>query len=193
MANFNLAYDITMGHEGGYANDPDDTGGETYAGVSRVNNPDWGGWMIIDKVKESGPTDLDKALRDRPALLQSVRALYQANYWDVNRLGQISNQTIANQLFDIGVNTGVGTASRVLQKALNLASGNGKYYADLIIDGKIGAKTLNALNNHPKLVNVFKLILGYQLRRYQEICEKNPKQRKFMNSWLSRIPITLEP
>jgi len=34
MANFEQSYAITMGHEGGYDNDPDDVGGETYKGVS---------------------------------------------------------------------------------------------------------------------------------------------------------------
>lgn len=35
MAIFNSAFKITMGNEGGYANNPDDSGGETYAGIAR--------------------------------------------------------------------------------------------------------------------------------------------------------------
>ncbi|KKK46716.1 hypothetical protein LCGC14_3162480, partial [marine sediment metagenome] len=35
MALFTEAYEITLQHEGGYSNDSDDVGGETYKGVSR--------------------------------------------------------------------------------------------------------------------------------------------------------------
>ena len=35
MADFNIAFEITMGHEGGYSFDKDDAGGETYRGISR--------------------------------------------------------------------------------------------------------------------------------------------------------------
>ena len=39
MADFNDAFDETMGHEGGYVNDSNDAGGETYRGISRRFNP----------------------------------------------------------------------------------------------------------------------------------------------------------
>ena len=43
MANFDEAFALTMKSEGGYANNPNDTGGETYKGVSRKNHPKWNG------------------------------------------------------------------------------------------------------------------------------------------------------
>jgi type VI secretion system secreted protein VgrG len=39
--NFLKAFNTTMTFEGGYANDPDDAGGETYMGISRRYHPDW--------------------------------------------------------------------------------------------------------------------------------------------------------
>ena len=39
MADFEAAFDETLGHEGGYVHDPDgpdDAGGATYRGVARV-------------------------------------------------------------------------------------------------------------------------------------------------------------
>ena len=48
MADFNKAYKATMGHEGGYVDDPADKGGETYKGIARRYNPGWGGWKQID-------------------------------------------------------------------------------------------------------------------------------------------------
>ena len=47
MANFNQAFKKVMSAEGGYVNDPDDPGGETYKGVARKMNPRWSGWAIV--------------------------------------------------------------------------------------------------------------------------------------------------
>ena len=51
MANFDAAYQKTAAHEGGYVNDPDDAGAETYKGISRRFNPSWIGWAKIDEMK----------------------------------------------------------------------------------------------------------------------------------------------
>lgn len=51
MAEFNLALKRMLGHEGGYSNDPDDLGKETYKGISRANHKNWSGWTQIDKYK----------------------------------------------------------------------------------------------------------------------------------------------
>ena len=39
MAKFDEEFDKVILAEGGYVNDPDDAGGETYLGISRKNNP----------------------------------------------------------------------------------------------------------------------------------------------------------
>ena len=51
MADFRTAYYLTMGHEGGYNNDPDDVGGETYKGIARNYHASWEGWKIVDMYK----------------------------------------------------------------------------------------------------------------------------------------------
>ncbi|WP_369682039.1 glycosyl hydrolase 108 family protein [Malonomonas rubra] len=37
----NNAFQITLGHEGGYAFAPDDAGGETYKGLVRHHHSSW--------------------------------------------------------------------------------------------------------------------------------------------------------
>lgn len=49
MADFKTAYDITSGLEGGYVNDTNDLGQETYKGISRRFWPHWDGWQHIDR------------------------------------------------------------------------------------------------------------------------------------------------
>ena len=49
MAIFNSAFQITMGNEGGYANNPADSGGETYKGIAKNYWPNWEGWTAVDQ------------------------------------------------------------------------------------------------------------------------------------------------
>ena len=50
MADFNIAFNKVVFHEGGYVNDPEDRGGETYMGISRRAHPSSNIWYHIDKV-----------------------------------------------------------------------------------------------------------------------------------------------
>lgn len=53
MATFNDAFKKLVKTEGSYVCDSDDSGGETYRGISRRYNPKWEGWNIIDTYKRS--------------------------------------------------------------------------------------------------------------------------------------------
>lgn len=189
MANFYTAYKITMAHEGGYANDPVDRGGETWKGVARNFWPKWEGWIIVDQVKASKPTNLNQALSARGDLQKLVEVFYKSNFWDVNRLDDVVNQNIANEMFDIGVNMGVGTAAKFLQEALNLCNRNQVTYPDLLVDGQIGPVTLGVLNNKANVVTVFNTLNLLKGERYINIMRKSPDQEKFWNGWVSRIEI----
>jgi lysozyme family protein len=48
MADLTTAYESTMKAEGGYVNNPQDPGGETYKGIARKFNSKWDGWIAID-------------------------------------------------------------------------------------------------------------------------------------------------
>ena len=52
MATFEDAYKKVVKVEGSYVCDSDDSGGETYKGISRRYNPKWEGWPIIDNYKK---------------------------------------------------------------------------------------------------------------------------------------------
>lgn len=51
MAYFGDAFKKLSIKEGGYVNDKDDAGGETYRGISRKYNPTWQGWTMIDLIR----------------------------------------------------------------------------------------------------------------------------------------------
>ena len=54
MALFTPAFTLSKINEGGWVNDPNDIGGETYRGISRKFNPKWNGWSVIDEMKKKG-------------------------------------------------------------------------------------------------------------------------------------------
>lgn len=187
MANFNIAHRITLGHEGGYANDPVDRGGETYKGIARNFWRSWAGWRVIDTIKSqvgSTTSAINRAAASNQELQNHVDAFYKQNFWDVNRLDQINDQQVANEVYDTGVNMGVSVAARFLQNALNVLSGSG-----LVEDGIIGPMTVRATNsaNSRVLYNMLNILQG---QRYMEIVRSNPSQRKFVVGWFNnRIDI----
>lgn len=118
MADFLIAYKITSKNEGGYAKDPDDNGGETYAGVSRNNWPHWIGWDIVDHYKKL--PNFPHNLKASNELQKAVEEFYKANFWNPIRGDEINNQESANRIYDRAVNTGVGEAIILAKRSLGL-------------------------------------------------------------------------
>jgi len=188
LANFLEAYNITMKNEGGWGDDPTDVGGETYKGIARRYNPSWNGWIIVDEYKTK-PGFPNTAYNDTN-LNAKVKEFYKAMYWDVNLLDEFASQGIANEMFDTGVNMGVGRAGKFLQKALNLLNKNGTVYPDVVEDGSIGSNTIKALNSYLAYKDesfVYKLMNIFQGMHYIEYMTKSPAQEKFAFGWLERV------
>lgn len=186
MSDFHKAYLRTMGHEGGYANNPNDTGLETYKGISRKHWPSWGGWRYIDGAKgqmvampKHGTSSykewakyLNATLAQVNALQALVEAFYADNFW--KRLGDVTDQRIAEECFDKAVNCGV-VAYKWLQRAAGVAD-----------DGVIGAVSIQRINEHDpvELLNSFNT---FAARHYNRIIEGNPSQEVFRKGWMARI------
>jgi lysozyme family protein len=185
MADFKQALKKTLGIEGFYSNDLTDRGAETYKGISRKNNADWHGWIVIDEHKNL--PGFPKTLETDEHLQQYVSDLYKERYWDKVAGDFITSQEVAEELFDIAVNMGVKTAVLFLQGSINLLNRNQKLYADIDADGIIGIKTYSTLNKFCNEKSVLKSLNGFQFERYKEICEKDPTQEKYFEGWLQRV------
>lgn len=176
MANFDLAIPLTLHYEGGYSNAKQDSGGQTFAGISRVNNPKWQGWAIIDAyIINHGLSNISTDLLNDIQLMTMVKAYYKANYWNVNRLSDINDQQLAFNVFDTGVNMGTGRAAKFLQQAANVT-----------IDGNIGNKTIAAINNG-NAITIYNVFNTLRKGKYDAIIADNPFQSVFRASWYSRI------
>lgn len=162
MADFMPAFETMLVNEGGYkfTDDPADKGGQTYAGIARKHHPDWAGWQFIDSGKGVEP--------------QWVRAFYKINYWNPMRLDEVHSQRIARTLFDFGVNAGIGTAVKLAQIILGTTP-----------DGKVGPKTLAALNGAEEDLFIATYALA-KIARYRDIVQRDRTQIKFLMGWLNR-------
>lgn len=139
MANFIIALRKVLKNEGGYANDPDDAGGETYKGISRKNYPTWSGWTSIDQIKKCHPRGFKTILEGTKELQDKVKEFYKRNFWDKLYLDDCANQELANQCFDMAINAGVKAGVKILQKTLGIPA-----------DGKLGSVTIAAIKKIKK-------------------------------------------
>ncbi len=118
MAKFDEAYQHTLKFEGGWVNDDNDSGKETYKGISRVYEKNWDGWKIVDAYKKK--PNFPKNLEADKKLQELVKSCYRKNYWNVIWGDKIRNQKVANDLYDTAVNMGVGTSIKLSERQYGL-------------------------------------------------------------------------
>jgi len=188
---FDAAFAVTVGGiEGGYSLIPDDPGGETYRGVARREHPDWPGWALVDaaKARPNFPASLDSDT----AVQAALRSFYRGTFWGAMDLDAVAalSPNIAGKLFDIGVNCGQDISARFLQRALNAFNHRGADYADVIQDGNLGPRTVEALGAYlakragqggAKVLH--EALSCQQGTRYLELGERNPKLEDFEFGW----------
>lgn len=185
---FEMAYvKVILRFERGYSNDPDDNGGETYYGISRVNHPKWPGWEIIDLAKKS--QNFPKNLEANDGLQQLVRGFFKENYWDTFRGDELPYE-IAEELLDISDNCGVHQATEYLQRTLNVLNKNQSLYPDLPVDGQFGPQTFKTLKIciDKSFIRLFNVLNMYQGKHYIESMERNHNWEKYVG-WFDRIDI----
>ena len=99
MTLFDQSFEVLLGHEGGYSNDPRDPGGETQWGISKRSYP---------------------SLDIKSLTLADAKALYRRDYWDRAQCDKLP-PGLAFAVFDAAVNSGIGQAIRWLQRAVGVA------------------------------------------------------------------------
>lgn len=172
---FQKAFREVIGVEGGYVNDPADSGGET----------NWG--ITVAVAREAGYTG---SMRSMP--LAEAQRIYKARFWDSLRLEAIAaiSPAVALEVFEQAVNMGLDRAGRHLQRAINVLNRAGSDYPDIAVDGKPGPRTVTALNQlrtkrgemgMKALVRALNL---YQGAFYLDLAEKREKDEKFVMGWL---------
>ena len=172
MAQFINAFQKTIDHEGGYVNDPDDPGGETYKGVARKMHSKWEGWTTIDLLKRQPgfPANID---RD-PEIREQVGTFYLNQFWNKIKGDDIQNQEIAESIFDFAVNAGVATSAALAQLVIKAKT-----------DGVIGPQSIAAITAFDP-EHFLAAVTVAKIARYVSIVKKRPTSRKYFYGWILR-------
>lgn len=160
--------------EGGYVNDPKDSGGETKYGITLATARAYG---------YTGP------MRDLPHA--TAQTIYLRRYWVEPKFHLVDEvyPALAESLLDFGVLAGQQTAAKQLQQALNVLNRNGADYPDIVADGRIGSLTLAALRAFLKKRGregggvLFGMVVARQSVYLQELAERRPKDEAYEYGW----------
>lgn len=176
MSDFITALQPVLLLEGGYSNNPSDAGGQTYAGISRNNWPQWQGWAIVDSLVKQYPNlnDLNQALSSSATLAGQVQDFYHVNFW---KYDSIESQLIANKLLSLDVLSN-HAAQLVQQSLLELG-------VNIVVDGRWGPATQNSINTQ-KEADILHMLRAFASLRFAEIVINNNGQHAFLKGWLKR-------
>ena len=148
--------------EGGYSNDPDDSGGATNKGITIATFRHYYG--VNATIQQL------KALTD-----DQWMHIYLCGFWNLFKADNIANQSVANICVDWAWASGTGTAIREVQALLGVA-----------VDGVVGVQTLTAINRANQR-HLFAKIQSARLRFVEGVVRRNPRKRKFLVGWRKRI------
>ena len=157
--------------EGGYTDDPNDSGGKTNFGITEA------------EARANGFTGHIKHMSESFA-----RGVYRTKYWDTIRGDGLCalSEVVCEEVMDTGVNMGVGRSSGFLQRSLNALNKNGTLYNDLIVDYNIGCKTILALESYLSYREegvLVKMLNCLQGAAYVKISERREKDERFIYGW----------
>ena len=164
MNRFNKFLNYIFKVEGGYTDDKNARGGKTTWGITEEEARDFG---------YTG--DMQNLTKD------FAKNIYLKKYYLGNKLDKIIDDRVALSIFDWAVNSG----RRGIKKAQIVAN---KFGANLVIDGIIGNKTLEAINS----MNPEEFLKEYhELQRtfYKNLAAKDSTQEDFLKGWLNRVEI----
>jgi len=149
----------------GWADDPDDLGGQTMVGVTMATYEDYCRRKGYPKPTTGRLMDL--SYNDWKSILKML-------YWDRWNADEIRSQSIAEIVCDFVWASGVH-GIKVPQDLVGV-----------VPDGIVGPKTLAAVNSR----NPRELFDQIKIARFdfiEDICRKRPANNKFKRGWMNRI------
>ena len=163
--------------EGGYVNDPSDSGGETNYGITIA---------VARRYGYTGP------MRAMPK--STAESIYERQYFVDPGFDKVAalSERVAEELFDTGVNLGVGRAAEYLQMSLNALNNGGVLYDDIAEDRDIGPTTLRTLDRYlarrPGAQGIEVLIRcldSLQGAFYIDLSRRRQKDEKYVYGWFA--------
>jgi len=163
VEDYKKALAFTLRYEGGYANHPNDKGGETNRGITHTT------YDTYRKVKGL-PVQSVKLITD-----EEVNDIYYKMYWltaSCDKLPYPLNMVV----FDAAVNHGPLKAIKLLQRILGLHQ-----------DGLVGPKTLAAVATIKDDYGACDDYMDEREAFFNAIVAANSSQSVFLKGWLNRV------
>ncbi|WP_458389556.1 glycoside hydrolase family 108 protein [Sphingomonas sp. F9_3S_D5_B_2] len=169
--------DELLQREGGFVDHPADKGGPTCFGITEAVARAHGYAGTMRKLPRS-----------------EAAAIYRRLYWLRPRFDEVARRAprVGAELFDTGVNMGPAVAATFLQRALTALNRNGADYADVLPDGRIGERTLDALDaflaargSRGGETVLMRALEALQGERYLRLAERRPANEAFLYGWLA--------
>ena len=160
MADYKILKPFILKWEGGFVNDPNDSGGATNKGVTLATFRKYkGASATVDDLKAITDEDWD--------------AIFKEMYWDKCRADEINSQAVANLIVDWYWMSGTN-AIKYVQRLIGATE-----------DGIVGKQTLARLN--AKGDGFVLPIYNYRKDFYHRIVANRPTQKRFLRGWLNRL------
>lgn len=174
-AKFHKISKIILQHEGGYVNDPNDSGGATNKGIA------WNTWLKFAQQDLGVTPTLEhlKSITDEQAEI-----IYRNRYWEPQGFCQIRDDRIGLMVYDWTITSG-GAAKQIQKLLLN------SYHQPLAVDGAMGPQTIQALNavadQNALLTDITRIRKNYYTALAFNADGSQSKNYKFLNGWLNRV------
>lgn len=153
--------------EGGYVNDPSDSGGETNFGITS---------KTLKEANQQGlipHTDVKSLTEDDAA------TIYKSMYFENTGINKLPDSKVQEMVLDHTVNAGPKAGAVLLQRALGIEE-----------DGIIGSKTVAAVENFVKEKGTNALLHLYSEGRrkfYHDVVKARPQNSRFIRGWNRRV------
>ena len=173
MADASKLFKKILAFEGGYVNDPSDSGGATSHGVTIAT------WRNMGYDKDmDGDIDAEdvKLITDADAEM-----VFKKGYWDKWQGDKLINQSVAEMLVDWLWGSG-SWGIKIPQQVIGVKN-----------DGIVGNMTIGVINSYSNQEHLFELIKQARIDFLYKVVNNNPKNKKFLKGWLKRVnSITFE-
>lgn len=162
-----------MQWEGGYANDPNDSGGPTNHGVTLAVWQKHG----YDKNGDGKIDAEDVKLITQQEAIDIAKKIF----WNPLKLDDINSQLLANLVFQISWGSGRGTAAKVIKSVIN------QYFDKKQVIDKNYDDSIHAYLKKTNQENFYFLLRAWYINFLLNISQPGSKNAGFRKGWINRM------
>jgi lysozyme family protein len=178
---FKIAWESTGKAEGGFSDNPNDSGGPTNFGITQVLARAYGYKGEMEDLTREQAYDIAKRAFWNPLLLDFVAPI---------------SFEVAREIFDTAFLCGMHAATIFFQDALNALNRQQKDYEDVTADGTLGSLTVAAFRAYvgkrgaDGITVILRVLNASQCEYLRQDSQNRPKDEDFFYGWvLNRVSI----